>query len=48
VDIGGGRGEKVTRALRGGVVGLVFDARGRPLERGGRPGDWNAALDAGP
>jgi len=30
-DIGGGRGEKVTRVLRGGVVGLILDGRGRPL-----------------
>ncbi len=29
VDVGGGPGEKVERTLRGGVVGLVFDARGR-------------------
>ncbi|MBK9071230.1 MAG: glutamate mutase L [Myxococcales bacterium] len=29
VDIGGGPGEAIVRALRGGACGLVFDARGR-------------------
>jgi uncharacterized protein (TIGR01319 family) len=31
VDVGGGPGERVERTLRGGVVGLVFDGRGRPM-----------------
>lgn len=30
-DVGAGPGERVTRAVRGGVVGLMIDARGRPL-----------------
>jgi uncharacterized protein (TIGR01319 family) len=40
VDVGGGPGETVTRELAGGVVGLVLDARGRPLA------DFHATLDA--
>jgi len=32
VDVGAGPGEPVRRTLRGGVVGLVLDGRGRPLE----------------
>jgi uncharacterized protein (TIGR01319 family) len=32
VDVGGGPGEAVQRELRGGVVGLVLDGRGRPLQ----------------
>lgn len=31
-DLGGGSGRKVEREVRGGNVGLIFDARGRPLE----------------
>jgi uncharacterized protein (TIGR01319 family) len=31
VDVGAGPGEPVRRQLRGGVVGLVLDGRGRPL-----------------
>jgi len=30
-DVGEGKGKKVTRKLRGGVVGLVIDTRGRPF-----------------
>ncbi len=30
-DVGAGRGKTLRRKLAGGVVGLVFDARGRPL-----------------
>jgi uncharacterized protein (TIGR01319 family) len=29
IDVGGGPGQPVTRTLRGGVCGLVFDGRGR-------------------
>lgn len=52
VDVGGGRGERVTRDVRGGVVGLVLDGRGRPLalpepaDRAARLAEWNAAMDA--
>jgi uncharacterized protein (TIGR01319 family) len=31
-DMGAGRGEPVERRVRGGVVGLLFDGRGRPLQ----------------
>jgi uncharacterized protein (TIGR01319 family) len=31
VDAGAGKGEPVTRDVRGGVVGLLLDGRGRPL-----------------
>ena len=52
VDVGGGPGERVTRRLRGGQVGLVFDARGRrpmdiPEERAARvktSAAWSEAL----
>ncbi|MBP7669509.1 MAG: glutamate mutase L [Candidatus Eisenbacteria bacterium] len=30
-DVGAGRGKTLRRKLAGGVVGLIFDARGRPL-----------------
>ena len=32
VDVGAGRGEAVERRVRGGVVGVMLDGRGRPLE----------------
>ncbi len=31
-DLGAGPGKKVEREVRGGAVGLILDARGRPLE----------------
>lgn len=31
-DIGGGPGKRVEREVHGGTVGLILDARGRPLE----------------
>jgi uncharacterized protein (TIGR01319 family) len=31
-DVGEGKGKKITRKLRGGVVGLVIDTRGRPFQ----------------
>jgi uncharacterized protein (TIGR01319 family) len=55
VDVGGGPGERVERTLRGGVVGLVFDARGRPMtipaERAARVranAAWTGAMDLYP
>ena len=33
MDIGGGKGEKIKVCVSGGVVGLIIDARGRPLNR---------------
>ena len=51
-DVGAGRGRPVTRTVRGGVVGLVVDTRGRrpfalPDEAGQRIArlrQWNRAL----
>jgi uncharacterized protein (TIGR01319 family) len=56
VDVGAGPGEKLERTLRGGVVGLVFDARGRrpmtiPVERAKRVAantTWTGAMDLYP
>ena len=56
VDVGAGPGERVTKKLRGGVVGLVFDGRGRrplriPTDRAQRVAAtqrWNKALDLYP
>ncbi|PID26932.1 MAG: methylaspartate mutase [Candidatus Cloacimonadota bacterium] len=31
-DVGGGKGKKVSKKLRGGVVGLIIDTRGRPFK----------------
>lgn len=31
-DVGGGPGQQVTSTVRGGVVGLVIDGRGRPIQ----------------
>ena len=43
VDMGTGKGTAVTREVRGGVVGLLLDGRGRPLQL---PGDNQARLKA--
>lgn len=42
-DLGAGPGKRVEREVRGGTVGLVLDARGRPLEL---PGDRLACRQA--
>ena len=53
-DVGAGRGRAVTAQVGGGVVGLVIDARGRPLvfpddsERIHRLQKWAAELQAYP
>ena len=56
-DLGEGKGQKITKEVTGGVVGLVIDARGRPLDfdgsKGKEPKDkvlskWNRAFDAYP
>jgi len=44
VDVGAGKGEPVTREVRGGVVGLLLDARGRPLRLPADAQDRVAAL----
>jgi hypothetical protein len=51
-DVGEGKGKERTVTLKGGVVGLIFDCRGRrpfrlPEERARRIAklnEWNAAL----
>ena len=53
VDLGAGRGRPIEGRLTGGVVGVVFDARGRPLtlpqeNRSETVARWAAALDAYP
>ncbi|MCP4251800.1 MAG: methylaspartate mutase [Candidatus Scalindua sp.] len=56
-DLGEGKGQKITKEVTGGVVGLVIDARGRPLNfeacKGKDPmgkvlSEWNRAFDAYP
>ncbi len=56
-DLGDGKGQKITKEVTGGVVGLVVDARGRPLDldssKGREPMDkvlskWITAFDAYP
>jgi len=50
VDIGGGPGKRVEQTVHGGTVGLVLDARGRPLVLGDEPEveRWVTALDLYP
>jgi hypothetical protein len=33
MDLGAGRGTPITRNVTGGALGVIIDARGRPLER---------------
>lgn len=54
-DVGEGKGRKVERELEGGVVGVIIDARGRPLlfsdkedERARKLVEWEKALDVYP
>ncbi|HLG44469.1 MAG TPA: methylaspartate mutase, partial [Nitrospirales bacterium] len=55
VDVGAGKGVPVERRARGGVVGLVLDGRGRPLqlppkesERVRALKEWHKALNLYP
>ena len=53
VDLGEGRGRAVEADVHGGVVGVVFDGRGRPLvvpadNRSDIVNQWAQALDAYP
>ena len=55
VDAGSGRGEAVERRVRGGVVGLLLDGRGRPLRLPPKDADriralreWQKAVDLYP
>jgi uncharacterized protein (TIGR01319 family) len=54
-DVGAGRGKEIHTEIIGGVVGVIIDARGRPLilptDRGERVRmltEWNKALDVYP
>lgn len=54
-DVGGGKGQSVTKEVHGGTVGLILDGRGRPLElptsvdaRVASLKKWMNALDAYP
>jgi uncharacterized protein (TIGR01319 family) len=54
-DIGAGRGKRAQLEVTGGVVGIIIDARGRPLQlpqdtdhRVRRLREWSAALDTYP
>jgi hypothetical protein len=54
-DAGRGRGHKVSTVVEGGVVGVVIDARGRPLRLSEDDGErqrtllrWFSALDVYP
>ena len=44
VDLGEGPGKKVVRTVKGGVVGLILDGRGRPLQVPAGPGECRAIL----
>ncbi len=51
-DLGAGKGREVRRKVQGGVVGVIIDARGRPLQlpaeegvRIGKQQEWLRALD---
>jgi hypothetical protein len=55
--MGQGKGKNITEEVTGGVVGLVIDARGRPLDlkegKGREPlaetlSKWNKAFNAYP
>lgn len=50
-DVGNGEGKNLKTRVTGGVMGLMIDARGRPLalpETKDRLGEWAKALDAYP
>jgi hypothetical protein len=51
-DVGAGPGQEVQVEARGGLVGLILDGRGRPIqiaddkgERQGQIASWHRALD---
>lgn len=44
VDVGAGKGQALTREVRGGAVGLLLDARGRPLQLAESPEARHAQL----
>jgi hypothetical protein len=46
IDVGGGPGKPVIRSVRGGPVGLLLDARGRPLRLPEAAADRRACLQS--
>ena len=45
-DVGAGPGQVLNARVRGGVVGLVLDGRGRPIQMASdRVSDWQQALN---
>ena len=55
LDLGNGKGKQVSASIEGGIVGLVIDTRGRPLELPKDPEErkssvarWNKAFGAYP
>jgi uncharacterized protein (TIGR01319 family) len=44
-DLGAGSGKEIHKEVRGGTVGLVLDARGRPLDLPEAPADCRTAVD---
>ncbi|MEX5214863.1 MAG: glutamate mutase L [Nitrospiraceae bacterium] len=44
-DVGEGKGQPVTREVRGGIVGLLLDGRGRPLQLPSDPSIRQAQLE---
>ncbi len=53
IDLGAGRGKTLETTIQGGIVGVVFDGRGRPLtvpqdNRSETVARWTKALDAYP
>ena len=49
-DAGNGRGKRLEATVTGGAMGLIMDARGRPMAVSGRKelGEWTKALDTYP
>jgi hypothetical protein len=54
-DLGAGRGRPDEAAVKGGVVGVVVDARGRPIQIAEQEGErarqitaWNETMDLYP
>jgi hypothetical protein len=43
-DLGAGPGKAVSRRVKGGTVGILFDARGRPLALPSSEADRRAAV----
>jgi len=44
LDVGAGRGRPVAATVHGGEVGLIIDARGRPIQVPADPAAWAAAV----